>query len=177
MKTTWDQELLDAAMRGNLERVQDCLDRGADLEVKDQYDWVPLLLTTPLVWAAYGGHTEVVRLLLDRGADIEANDKDGDTAVMWAVRNGETEVVRLLLERGANLEIQSDGMPLIWSSSLGYTEIVRLLLDRGADLELVDNEGLDAEAWAIKNGYPACADLIRAERARLALEDIASEQE
>ena len=63
------------------------LDRGAEIEAKDNYS------STALHLAATGGHAEVVKLLLDRGAAIEAKDRDGRTALSMA---GRAEVVELL---------------------------------------------------------------------------------
>ena len=45
------------------------LEKGADVESKDQYG------QTPLSWAAENGHEAVVKLLLEKGADVESKDR------------------------------------------------------------------------------------------------------
>jgi ankyrin repeat protein len=49
------------------------LDMEANIEVKDEDGW------TPLIYAVEKGHVTVMRLLLDAKADREAKDKDGRT--------------------------------------------------------------------------------------------------
>ena len=57
--------LLWAALRGHEAVVQLLLDKGTELETKDEeYD------QTPLWWAAASGHEVVVKQLLDKGADV-----------------------------------------------------------------------------------------------------------
>ena len=46
------------------------LEKGAELETKDEYG------QTPLSWAARNGHEAVVKLLLEKGAELETKDKD-----------------------------------------------------------------------------------------------------
>ena len=88
-------DLRDAAKVGDVALVSRLLDKGSDIESKDNTG------ETALIWAARQGQTEVVKLLLDRGADIEAKNEDGYTAL---ILSSKSEVVKLLLDRGANIE-------------------------------------------------------------------------
>ena len=54
------------------------LDKGADVNAKDNDGW------TPLIKAAAGGRIELARLLLERGADIDVVDKLERSASMYA---------------------------------------------------------------------------------------------
>jgi ankyrin repeat protein len=60
------QPIIDAATSGDVTRVRQLLDRGADVNsvTNGRYPW------TPLMHAAFRGNTDVVRLLLERGADL-----------------------------------------------------------------------------------------------------------
>src|SRR5262245_48464482 len=92
-----NEQLLEAARTGNLQRVQELLNKGADIQTKNKYG------TTPLFFAAAKGHLEVARFLLEKGAD--PNQKDtfyGSTAIEWAAQEGHFDVVKLLLQKGAN---------------------------------------------------------------------------
>ena len=58
--------LTSAARSGDINTVKNLLDKGADVNVKDNIGgW------TALVHAAYKGHTKVVKLLIAKGADVD----------------------------------------------------------------------------------------------------------
>src|SRR3990172_10138812 len=60
--------LPQAASRGDLVKVKELLDKGADPNGEGQY--IPGQGTYALNEAAEGGHIEVMRLLIDRGAKL-----------------------------------------------------------------------------------------------------------
>jgi len=60
------EELPAAILEGNASRVQDLLDKGADVNAKYSDG------ATPLMSAILSGNTEIVRILLDKGADVNA---------------------------------------------------------------------------------------------------------
>jgi ankyrin repeat protein len=69
------------------------LDKGADVEEKDNSD------QTPLMWAARSGHEAAVQQLIDKGADVEAKDGGyGQTPLLRAAEEGQAAVVLLLLD-------------------------------------------------------------------------------
>jgi len=67
------------------------LDKGAELETKDDSS------QTPLSWAARNGHEAIVKLLLDKGAELETKDDSSQTPLSWAAENGHEAIVKLLL--------------------------------------------------------------------------------
>jgi ankyrin repeat protein len=56
---------------GDAALVSEPLRRGANPNVKDERDQIPLHI------AAAEGHTEIVKLLLEHGAEVNTQDKDG----------------------------------------------------------------------------------------------------
>ena len=84
-----------AAADGDIQRVRLLLDRGAAIDLVDDYGYTALSI------ASQEGHEAVVRLLLDRGAAIDLVDDYGYTALSIASQEGHEAVVRLLLDRGA----------------------------------------------------------------------------
>jgi len=125
-----------AAEHGHMKVLSLLLDRGADIEAKDNDG------NTPLLWAI-NSQTEALVFLLDRGADIEAKDSLGMTALQWVSSNGLTEHLTALLDRGADIQSKNNGglTSLHHAACVGHTEIVMLLLDRGADIETKGNCG------------------------------------
>jgi len=93
-----DQQLIRAAGNGDVQQVQNLLERGADIEAKDDFD------NTPLHCAVFNGHEFVARLLLKNKANINAKDGFGWTPLHWAVSAGHEAVVRLLLENNADIK-------------------------------------------------------------------------
>jgi len=70
--------LMQAALAGLDEVVQDLLERGADVNAKSQEEQTALML------AADAGDVDLVKLLLTKGADTKAKDRDEWTALQYA---------------------------------------------------------------------------------------------
>ena len=134
------ERLFEGAFEGNLEKVKQALDDGADINA--EWHWnnkTAMYHHTPLYTASRMGHVEVVRELLRRGAEVDTvvEDFDGNlyTALYVASQNGHLEVVRELLSNGAAINFMSNdhGMtPLRAAFGRGHLEVVRELLARGA---------------------------------------------
>ncbi|MEK6288591.1 MAG: ankyrin repeat domain-containing protein [Acidobacteriota bacterium] len=97
MTNQLDQQLRQAAQTGNLEAVDEALNRGANFNTPDEIG------DTALNLAAEFGHIEVVLRLLDARADNEHLGGGQKTPLMNATFAGQTPVVKLLLSRGARI--------------------------------------------------------------------------
>ena len=82
-----NQDLIEAAKKGDTGAVEALLAAGADVNAKNPYDW------TALMRAAANGHAATVQALLEAGADINTQDKSGFTALMSAATEGHTAAV------------------------------------------------------------------------------------
>ena len=130
-----NNQLWEAARKGDAATVQSLLDRGADVNARFRYG------TTALFKAAERGHTEVVKLLLARGADVSVKDTFyGATAMTWALDNKHIEVVRALLEKSA----ESVDEVLMVGARGGNAALVRAALDRGGAKAETLTTALDA---------------------------------
>ena len=151
--TIMNQQLLDAAQGGDLARVEQALQNGANLEFKDN------LGKTPLHLACLCGHLAVVGYLLLYSSDenlLKATDTYGDTPLHCACNQGHLDIVRYLLtSRGANLEATDDcGLTsLHWACSEYRFDVVRYLLtSHDANLEATDEDGNTPLHFACQNG-------------------------
>jgi ankyrin repeat protein len=115
--------LHSALKSGRLALVQELLDRGADVNDRDE------LLCTPLGVASKHGELEVARTLIE----VNATEMEDSTALHTASMFGHFEVVRLLLERGANVQTRCvyGRTPSQYASMYGHQKIAQLLTEYG----------------------------------------------
>ncbi len=178
-----------AVARGHEGVINLLLEKGAELEAKDDTGQTPLsraaahgqkvvvnlLLEkgaelenkdksgrTPLQWAAAEGHKVVINLLLEKGAELENKDKSGQTPLFVAACEGHEAVVKLLLDKGAKLETKDESgrTPLSRAAVHGHEAVMKLLLEKGAKLETKDKSGRTPLLWAKKNGHKAIVNLL-----------------
>lgn len=117
-----NQDLIDVASKGKIQKVKALLAKGADANAKDNDGW------TALMMASWKGHSEVVNVLLAKGADVNANN-NGMTALILASENGHSEVVNTLLAKDAdvNAKDRNGWTALKWASMKGHSEIIKAL--------------------------------------------------
>lgn len=111
VKAALNEELCDAAERGEDIALSDCLARGADPNAVKRNGSV---LTSVLRVAVEKDHRGCMGLLVAAGADLDhqvihrtnngsyGDHLVGDTALVWAAKKGHTSMCRLLLEFGAD---------------------------------------------------------------------------
>ncbi len=121
-------ELMAAAYAGELERVNSLIAAGADVNVRDELGW------SPLMKACYNaelkhGFADVVQVLIAAGADIEAPIGYGVRPLMLASGYGETAVVEVLLQAGADVLAKNEGgfTALMMVKQKHYVDVVNLL--------------------------------------------------
>ena len=70
--------LHDAVRSGDLEALRDRIERGDDVDGRDERG------LTPLMWACASGHHECALALMDAGATVDKVNNNGSTALMLA---------------------------------------------------------------------------------------------
>ncbi|MDG7055244.1 MAG: ankyrin repeat domain-containing protein [Wolbachia endosymbiont of Menacanthus eurysternus] len=95
---TIDQELLDAAQQGNFSKVQECLEKGADVNIAGHGGG-----SKPIHYAVHANNQRMIRLLLDKGANVNDANNFGWTPLHCAADDGNLEVVKLLVNEGADI--------------------------------------------------------------------------
>jgi ankyrin repeat protein/beta-lactamase regulating signal transducer with metallopeptidase domain len=159
-----------AAYMGDLNRVKSFLEKGMNVDTKDEFGWTPLFWAasnaqqdvveylidkgadisvrvdgsrTLLHQAARSGELNLVKLLISKGLDINAKDRVGETPLHHAARNGHKDVAELLIKNGAylNAKNRTSRTPLHLTCQIGYKEIIELLIDNGADVNSKNNGG------------------------------------
>jgi uncharacterized protein len=95
--------LMSAARSGSTEAVTALIERGVDVNAKENG-----LGQTALMWAAAEGHADVIQALLEAGSALNMRSAAGFTAFLFAVRDGHMEVAKRLLAGGADV---NDSLP------------------------------------------------------------------
>jgi ankyrin repeat protein len=98
-----ETELHAIAWAGDVERAQELINSGIDVNLTDS------IQESPLHGAAAWGRTEMVQLLLNNGADPNLKNNDGSTPLHWACSHGNEKVVELLINSGATLQSGGSG--------------------------------------------------------------------
>jgi uncharacterized protein len=156
-----DIDLLNASKHGDLQRTQQALTKGANMNAGNRDG------KTPLVLAVSGGHAAVAKLLIDRGADVNATDDYLITALMFASYRGMVDTVNYLIEKGAKVDNRN-----IWGmTALMYTvkyppvfssriEVAKQLIKNGANVNIKDCYGNSASHYAGKSGSTEISGLF-----------------
>ena len=121
-KQELNDQLFEAARKGDAAAVNALLDKGAEVNARFRYG------TTALFKAAERGNAEVIKVLLARGADVTVKDTFYNaTAMTWALQNKHVEAVRALLEKSPD----SASDVLLTGVQDGNVDLARLALERG----------------------------------------------
>lgn len=138
--------LVEASRRGDCEKVEALIAKGADVNAPGRIGIIPL------VAASKEGRREVVEVLIAKGVEINAETHmTRQTALMAASRYGHHEVVKTLLAKGAEVNAKSsrDGeTALMEASRHGHREVVKTLLARGAEVNAQSHDGGTALRYA-----------------------------
>lgn len=183
-------ELVDAAVHGDVRKLESLLKAGVPANARNNSDVTALFVAahngpidsilqlivhgadvnaklkdgrTALMAASENGNSDTIRALLMSGADIAAADNEGQTALTWAVKFDRTDSVGLLLEHGAAVNAQSTNgiTPLMIAAEFGREEIVKLLISAQAvDVASSDSTGRTALEHASSQNKLAVARLL-----------------
>lgn len=124
--------LLDAAYQGDVTRVAQLLEAGADPDEGNDFG------ATPLSEAARRGDTAVLKLLLKAGANPKQANAEGETALMTVARTGNVEAAKLLVKAGADVNARENWggqTALIWAAAQDQPEMIRYLASKGAQVD------------------------------------------
>ena len=72
-------ELHYASSEGDIQKVENLINNGEDVNLKDKNSW------TPLHFAAQSQNASIVLLLIEAGAEIDESDSNGNTPLSNAV--------------------------------------------------------------------------------------------
>jgi ankyrin repeat protein len=123
-----NQELLKAAFHGDIQKVNDLLHKGAEVNTKDNDG------ATALMLVSIEGHTQTAALLIQNNAEVNTRDNNFRTPLMRASTNGKTQTAELLIQNKADVNARTKNgiTPLKCACASGHTQIAELLRKHGA---------------------------------------------
>ena len=167
-----NQNLIADAYDGNLERLKEDLEDGADLNYMlyfsdTQRDYTDVTFNA-LHAAASSGNEDVINYLLEQKMDINAQTPDGWTPLFIAARDGRSEAAKLLIFRGADTNVQTDlgATALLMAATQPYpteekrAELVTYLLENEADPDLATINNLPVIYYAAVTGRLPVVELL-----------------
>lgn len=124
-------ELANAVNAHSEERVRFLIDKGADVNVRDNQGYAPVHN------AARNRYGSLVTLLVARGADVNARDSDGFTALLHAINRNHVPTIEAIAKAGGDLELATpQGItPLTWAIGDGKFFAAKALIDLGAKVD------------------------------------------
>lgn len=96
------EDIFTATFLGNLKTVEQHINAGTDLNMKDQYG------STPLIAAVTFGKTDVAKALINAGANLNLKGGDGSTALHTSAFFCRTEIVEALINAGADKSLKNN---------------------------------------------------------------------
>jgi quinoprotein dehydrogenase-associated probable ABC transporter substrate-binding protein len=131
-----NQELSNAALASDTDRIAFLIDRGADVNKLGVEGYAPIHL------AARNENPKVIEALVERKADVNRKDKDGYTALQYAVLRNSPPAVKALAAHHADLEARTPAgvTPLALAILESKFKAAIALVEAGADVETADGQ-------------------------------------
>jgi Zn-dependent protease with chaperone function len=167
--------LMLAVNDGEIDKVEELLKQGVDINAVDTDGWTALHYA--LSWQDFEAedidelvetdtNIQMVKLLLENGADPNAKDQYGDSVVSYATSQGFFESVKLLIKQGADLNIADEfgETPLFDAVYMEDSQMVQLLLDNDAKVNVENADGQTVTDIAIENDYEEILTILKSKQ-------------
>lgn len=128
-------DLVKATKEGDLKKVSELIESGADLNTTVGDSDKRNLLHH----ASQKGHPKLIEFFIEKGIDVNSLDDRKRTPLYLACYDYKVNSAKTLVSKGAIINISGEYNPLDMASSNSFygTEIVELLLENNADVNLI----------------------------------------
>jgi ankyrin repeat protein len=180
-------DFLRSCCSGDVEFVSNCLQKGFDINSKDDVG------LTGLHVASIQGQPKIIELLLDKGAQISCRDIDGMTPLHFACENNHVQIAIVLTRGGADTSLRnkvgltalhyicmngllsltvlirdyminvstSAGLTLLHcAADMGHVDMVRYLVEHEAQIMPRDDDGMTPLHLACLGGHLDCVQYL-----------------
>ena len=130
-----NEQLGEAAKKGNFDEVRRLVEMGADVNHGD----IP-----PFLSAFFSDHKDIVKYLLEKGGNVNHDKFSEVSLLMAAVNQEDLEFAEYLIEVGAdvNLSLPRGGETALHKAAVNNKfRSMKMLIDNGGDVDLRAKEG------------------------------------
>lgn len=159
--TTMEKEFLEAAKKNNSRKIQDLLNKGVEIDARDNHERTALMIAT------YENNIDAAILLIEAGANVNAQDDRLESPFLHAGARGHLEILKATLATGKVDHMvlnRYGGTALIPACERGYTEVVKELLKiEGYPIDHINNLTWTAlmEAIVLGNGGKTHTNIVQ----------------
>ncbi|HSU37059.1 MAG TPA: ankyrin repeat domain-containing protein [Propionibacteriaceae bacterium] len=158
-----DRELREAAWDNDVRRARALIDRGADVNAKDETEQSAYLIATS------EGYLDLLNLTLRHGADVDSKDSFNGTGLIRAADRGHADIAGRLVQAGVDIDhVNNLGWTalheaiLLGDGSRRYVSTVQVLVAAGADVRLPSRRDQVAPlAQAQSKGFDEIAEVLQ----------------
>lgn len=197
-----EDQLLENAANGELEKIESCYKSGANVQVSDKEGLAIYTI------AIKNGHNKLAKRLqeiqftewekddaileaqlfynaieydnlplaikfVEADFDLQARHINGVAPIIYAVFNESNEVLKLLLNNGVDVGYEFDFRPLLCIAAMfDQQETAKILLDNGANVNGNDGSGVTPLMFAARDGYTDLVKYLLANGADKSAKDI-----
>ena len=159
-----NQQLIKAAWDNDLRRARALIERGADVNAKDNTVQSAYLISTS------EGYLGLLDLTFEHGADVHSKDSFNGTGLIRAADRGHADIVGRLVQTDIKINhINNLGWTalheaiILGDGSRRYVDTVRVLVAAGADLQLKSQrDQITSLQHATSKGHNDIAQVLRA---------------
>ena len=142
-----DDTLMQETEKGNIEKVKELLDKGADVNVQDEKG------RTPLMSATQQNNIPLAKALIEAGSDVNQRDNMMLTPWICAAANGFYEILELGASHAdVKLANRFGGTALLPSSEKGFLKAVDVAIKAGVPVNHINDLGWTALQEAVVLG-------------------------
>ncbi|XP_030061512.1 ankyrin-3-like [Microcaecilia unicolor] len=160
--------MLFKAVQANLHGIiMALIDRGTDMNAKNDMDYTPLLLAVEL------GNTESAQALIEKGAHLDERLPNLNTALHLAVQAGVISTIKLLIEKGLNANVGGPGdqTPLHVAAFYNKPDVADALVTAGAKIDAVTKDLATPLHIASQRGNVDVAQCLLQHKAKVNIKD------
>jgi ankyrin repeat protein len=125
----YEKVLLQSSKIGNLELIKYLVEKGVNINSKDNNG------NNALLFASSFGYLKIVKYLVEKGVNIHDKNNAGNNALLFTSPGGHLKIVKYLVEKGVNIHAKNyvGKNALLFAIEGGHLEVVKYFCKLGVN--------------------------------------------